>query len=106
MLACRRRSVAAPVAPADLGAMRSIAAADPARRGPADTGSFPNLNIPPQAATAQFTPRRGQRSLRHCEPSSSSRRRAARRDAEEARRKRLKLLADEQDDTLKVIEDN
>ena len=75
--------------------------------GPVDTGTFPNLNVPPQAATAQLTEEEKKAKL--------ARLRAAQQrqspgggsvETPEARRKRLQLMSDEQADTLKVIEDN
>jgi hypothetical protein len=73
--------------------------------GPTDTGTFPNLNIPQQAATAQFTEEEKQaklaqlRAVQHTQSLG-----AAPVESPEAKRKRLQLLQDEQDDTLKVIE--
>ena len=58
--------------------------------GPTDTGTFPNLNIPPQAATAQFTEEEKQAKLAQLravqqQPGSGR----ARSRSPEARRKRL-----------------
>jgi hypothetical protein len=72
---------------------------------PTDTGTFPNLNVPPQAATAQFTEEEKQAKLaqlRAVQQKQSPD--AASVESPEARRKRLQLLQDEQDETLKVIE--
>jgi len=73
--------------------------------GPTDTGTFPNLNIPPQAATAQFTEEEKQAKLaqlRAVQQKQSPG--AAPVESPEAKRKRLQLLQDDQDETLKVIE--
>jgi hypothetical protein len=72
---------------------------------PTDTGTFPNLNVPPQAATAQFTEEEKQAKLaqlRAVQQKQSPD--AAPVESPEAKRKRLQLLQDEQDETLKVIE--
>jgi hypothetical protein len=73
--------------------------------GAIDTGTYPNLNIPPKAATRQFTPEESAAKLaslrakqQRIAPSSG--------ETPEQRRKRLQLLKKEQDDTLKVIENN
>jgi hypothetical protein len=72
--------------------------------GPTDTGTFPNLNIPRQAATAQFTEEEKQAKLAQLRAVQQSQDPGAPVESPEARRKRLKLAADEQADTLKVIE--
>jgi len=85
----------------------------PGRSGtPTDTGTFPNLNIPQQAATAQFTEDEKQAKLARLtalqqqqNPGGKASKAAAEAEAEaEAQRKKLKLSADNQDETLKVIE--
>ncbi|MCX7304766.1 MAG: hypothetical protein NTV73_10585 [Hyphomicrobiales bacterium] len=79
----------------------------PGRSGtPTDTGTFPNLNIPQQAATTQFTEDEKKAKLSRLtalqpkqnpgDPDANA--------AAEAQRKRLKVSADNQDETLKVIE--
>jgi len=83
------------------------AALAPGRSGsPTETGSFPNLNIPQQAATTQFTEDEKQAKLSRLtalqqkqNPGGADAAAAA-----EAQRKKLKIAADGQDDTLKVIE--
>jgi hypothetical protein len=79
----------------------------PGRSGqPTDTGTFPNLNIPPQAATAQLTKDETQAKLAQLSALQRQQNPGATSSAEtaEAKRKRLKLAADEQEETLKVIE--
>lgn len=79
----------------------------PGRSGqPAATGTFPNLNIPPRAATTQLSDDETQSKLaqlsalqRRQNPGAASSAAAA-----EAERRRLKVAADEQADTLRVIE--
>ncbi|MEW9805325.1 hypothetical protein ABUE31_04920 [Mesorhizobium sp. ZMM04-5] len=76
----------------------------PGRSGqPVSTDSYPNLNIPPKAATSQLTQEETQAKLAHLtalqhrqDPGSAA--------SAEAARKRLKLAADEQEETLKIIE--
>jgi hypothetical protein len=83
------------------------AALAPGRSGmPTDTGTFPNLNIPQQAATTQFTEDEKQAKLSRLtalqqkqNPGGTDSAAAA-----EAQRKKLKVSADGQDETLKVIE--
>lgn len=73
--------------------------------GPTDTGTFPNLNIPPQAATAQFTEEEKQAKLAQLRTVQQKQNPgAAPVESPEAKRKRLQLLQDDQDQTLKVIE--
>jgi hypothetical protein len=72
---------------------------------PTDTGTFPNLNIPPQAATAQFTEEEKQAKLAQLRAVQQKQNPGAPPvESPEAKRKRLQLLQDEQDETLKVIE--
>ena len=77
----------------------------PGRSGqPVDTGTFPNLNIPPQAATAQFTEEERQAKLAQLRGLQQRQNSGVTAESAEARRKRLQLAVDEQEDTLKVIE--
>ena len=76
-----------------------------AGRGPIDTGTFPNLNVPQQAATRQFTTE--ERDAKLAALSAEQQRLApGSTETPEQRRRRLKLLADEQQETLEVIENN
>jgi len=83
------------------------AAIAPGRSGSVtDTGTFPNLNIPQQAATAQFTEDEKQAKLSRLtalqqQQNPGGKDAAA---AADAQRKKLKVAADGQDETLKVIE--
>ncbi len=85
--------------------MEDVAVADGRTGAPTDTGTFPNLNIPKQAATAQFTEEEKEaklaqlRAVQHEQNPG-----AAPVESPEVKRKRLQLLQDEQDETLKVIE--
>src|SRR5688572_27571179 len=73
--------------------------------GPANTGTFPNLNIPPQAATAQFTEEEKQAKLAQLRAVQQKQNPgAATVESPEAKSKRLQLLQDVQDEPLKVIE--
>ena len=72
--------------------------------GPTDTGTFPNLNIPQQAATAQFTEEEKQAKLAQLRAVQQSQDPGAPVESPEARRKRLQVSQDEQSETLKVIE--
>jgi hypothetical protein len=72
--------------------------------GPTETGSFPNLNIPPKAATAQFSDEETQAKLAQLRSVQHTQSPGTTTETPEARRKRLKLEADEQAETLKVIE--
>lgn len=79
----------------------------PGRSGqPAATGSFPNLNVPRHAATTQFSDEEAQGKL--AQLSALQRRQnpggASAAAAAEAERRRLKVAADEQAETLRVIE--
>lgn len=79
----------------------------PGRSGqPADTGSYPNLNIPRQAATAQLTPEETEAKLAQLSALGQRQNPGATGspEATAAARKRLKVAADEQEETLKVIE--
>ncbi|MEP9388416.1 hypothetical protein [Mesorhizobium sp. KR9-304] len=82
-----------------------VAMAEGRSGGPTDTGTFPNLNIPPQAATAQFTEDEKQAKLAQLHAVQQRQNPGATAvESPEAKRKRLQLLQDEQDETLKVIE--
>jgi hypothetical protein len=73
--------------------------------GPTDTGTFPNLNIPQQAATTQFTNEERDAKLAQLRAKQQAQNPGGSpAESPEAKRKRLQLLQDEQDDTLKVIE--
>ena len=71
---------------------------------PTNTGTFPNLNVPQQAATAQFTEQERQAKLARLSAVQQAQASGAPVESPEARRRRLKLSADEQEETLKVIE--
>lgn len=73
--------------------------------GALNTGTYPNLNIAPKAATAQFTPEESAAKLAALKARQQRLSPGGGETAEE-RRRRLQLLADEQEDTLKVIENN
>ena len=75
-----------------------------AAAGPIDTGTYPNLNIAPRAATEQFTPQEAAAKLAALEAARRTQAPGATAETEEARRRRLKLLGDGQSDTLQVIE--
>ncbi len=98
--------VAAVLASACTTPVEDVAVA-PGRTGaPTDTGTYPNLNIAPKAATAQFTDQEKNAKLakltalqQRQNPGGTP----AASDAE-TQRKRLKVAADEQQDRLKVIE--
>jgi len=72
--------------------------------GPTDTGTFPNLNIPQQAATAQFTEEEKQAKLAQLRAVQQSQDAGAPVESAEARRKRLQVSQDGQSETLQVIE--
>ncbi len=81
----------------------------PGRRGaPSDTGTYPNLNIPQQAATSQFTADEKEAKLARLTALQQRQNPGAVAttppDEAEAARKRLKASVDEQEKTLKVIE--
>ena len=84
---------------ADVPAFAGTAAA-----GPIDTGTYPNLNIAPRAATEQFTPEEAAAKLAALRAARQTQAPGATAETEEARRRRLKLLGDGQSDTLQVIE--
>ena len=72
--------------------------------GPIDTGTFPNLNVPRQAATAQLTEEEKEAKLAQLRAAQQRQDPGTPVESPEARRKRLKLAADGQAETLKVIE--
>ena len=78
----------------------------PAVAGATNTGTFPNLNDVPKAANSQLSPQERDAKLAALEAAREGQRPPGSRETEEQRRKRLKLLADRQADTLKVIESN
>lgn len=72
---------------------------------PVDTGTFPNLNIPQQAATTQFTNEERDAKLAELRARQQAQDPGgAPVESPEARRKRLQVSQDEQSETLKVIE--
>jgi hypothetical protein len=78
----------------------------PGRSGqPSQTGTFPNLNIPQRAATNQLSDDETQSKL--AQLNALQRRQnpgGAPTAAAEAERRRLKVAADEQAETLRIIE--
>jgi hypothetical protein len=73
--------------------------------GPTDTGTFPNLNIPQQAATTQFTNEERDAKLAQLRAKQQAQSPGSSPvESPEARRKRLQISQDEQSETLKVIE--
>ena len=78
----------------------------PAVASAKNTGTFPNLNEVPTAANRQLAPEERDAKLAELEAAREGQRPPGSRETEEQRRKRLKLLADRQADTLKVIESN
>ena len=85
--------------------MEDVPVAEGRSGGPTNTGTFPNLNIPPQAATAQFTDEERDAKLAQLRSKQQAQSPgAAPAESPEARRKRLQVSQDEQADTLKVIE--
>lgn len=72
--------------------------------GPADTGTFPNLNIPQRGATTQLTDEEKAAKLAQLSAAQQRQNPGAPVESSEARRKRLQVSQDEQADTLKVIE--
>jgi hypothetical protein len=85
--------------------LEDVPVAEGRRGGPTDTGTFPNLNIPQQAATTQFTDEERDAKLAQLRARQQTQNPGSTPvESPEARRKRLQLLQDEQADTLKVIE--
>lgn len=76
------------------------------KEGPANTGTFPNLNVPQRAAAPQLTQEETDAKLARLRSLEQRQSPGATVDTSEERRKRLKLIGQEQADTLKVIEDN
>ena len=74
-------------------------------RGPRDTGTFPNLNVPQRAATVQFSDQERDGKLAALQAEQQRRAPAAGETPEETRR-RLLRLAQEQQQTLRAIEGN
>jgi len=74
-------------------------------RGPIDTGTFPNLNVPQQAATQQFTAAERDARLASLRAEQQGNAPGAGETAEQ-RRRRIQQLADEQKETLEIIESN
>lgn len=85
--------------------VEDVAMAEGRSGGPTDTGTFPNLNIPPQAATAQFTEDEKQAKLAQLRAVQQKQNPGATAvESPEAIRKRLQISQDEQAETLKLIE--
>ncbi len=74
--------------------------------GPVDTGTFPNLNVPQQAAAPQLTQAETDAKLAALRAAAARQSPGAGVETAEARRRRLQLTADDQADTLNVIEGN
>jgi hypothetical protein len=81
-------------------------AAIAAGRGPLNTGTFPNLNVPQHAAASQFTDQERDAKLAALQAERNRQVSGSAAETPEQRRRRLQLLADEQEKTLKVIENN
>ncbi len=81
-----------------------VPAAEGRSGGPTNTGTFPNLNVPPHAATTQFTDDEKQAKLTQLRALQQRQTPGTPVESAEARRKRLEVSRDEQADTLKVIE--
>ncbi len=73
---------------------------------PVDTGTFPNLNVPQKAAAPQLTQAETDAKLAALRAAAAQQSPGDVVESPEARRKRLQLLADDQANTLKVIEGN
>ena len=97
-------AVALFVAACSTSAVEDVPVAEGRSGSPTNTGTFPNLNVPQQAATAQFTEQERQAKLARLGPVQQAQASGAPVESPEARRRRLKLSADEQEETLKVIE--
>jgi hypothetical protein len=87
-------------------AAENVAEAPGRSSQPVDTGTYPNLNIPRQAATSQLTEAETQAKLAQLTALQHRQNPVAASSGETAAaaRRRLKLAADEQDETLKIIE--
>ena len=88
------------LATACTSALEDVPAAEGRSGNATDTGTFPNLNVPRQAATEQFTEAEKQAKLAQLHAVQQRQNPGA---SGEAKRKRLQVLQDE-DATLKVIE--
>ena len=80
-------------------------AAIDAGRGPRDTGTYPNLNVPQQAAAAQLSSEERDAKLAALR-AEQQRQAPARAETPEERRRRLLGMAEEQEQTLREIEGN
>ena len=78
-------------------------AAIDAGRGPRDTGTYPNLNVPQQAAATQFSSEERDAKLAALQ-AQQQRQAPAGAESPEERRRRLLRLAEEQEQTLREIE--
>ena len=74
--------------------------------GPANTGTFPNLNVPQHAAAPQLSDDETATKIAALRRAQQSQTGATSYETSEQRRKRLQLIGEGQDETLKVIEDN
>ena len=92
------------VAACSTSPVEDVPVADGRSGSPTDTGTFPNLNIPRQGATAQLTDAEKEAKLAQLRAAQERQNSGAAVESPEARRKRLQLSQDEQADTLKVIE--
>ena len=97
-------AVALFVAACSTSTVEDVPVAEGRSGSPTNTGTFPNLNVPQQAATAQFTEQERQAKLARLGAMQQAQASGAPVESAEARRRRLKLSADEQEETLKVIE--
>ena len=80
-------------------------AAIAAGRGPLDTGTYPNLNIPQKGAAPQFSNQERDAKLAALR-AEQQRQAPGSTETAEQRQRRLQLLTDEQEDTLEAIEGN
>lgn len=92
------------VAACSTSTVEDVPVAEGRSGGPTDTGTFPNLNVPQQAAAAQFTDQEREAKLARLRGVQHAQASDAPVETAEARRRRLKLSADEQEETLRVIE--
>ena len=97
-------AVALFVAACSTSAVEDVPVAEGRSGSPTNTGTFPNLNVPQQAATAQFTEQERQAKLARLSAVQQAQVSGAPVESAEARRRRLKLSADEQEETLEIIE--
>lgn len=74
--------------------------------GPANTGTFPNLNVPQQAAAPQLSSDETATKIAALRRAQQGQTGPTSYETSEQRRKRLQLIGEEQDETLKVIENN